>query len=345
VAEDKDRVEGDRSDVEQTDWRQLIDALSPSKRALLEVALAKRSGALEFLSRTLEGAEGSITPEKLSALGRLMVAATEDDDDDDALAGLIQRIAGTEGRAKVFCVHPLGGQVACYSELGSQLGGSFQVYGIQSVGLTGGNVPASSIEELARGYAETVRKTQQHGPYRLVGWSFGALVAFEMARLLASDVAALILVDPTELGVHPTLSPVEIEFYDFLAFMQDLSALAGKELEINFDPSGQSEEARLSGAFQYAVDRDVVPWTLQFDAFRQRFAIFRANCAALRAYRPLSAPVKALVVLSEQRSDSEEWERLATGGTTFLRLPGDHYSMMREPAEVRTLASRVAPYL
>lgn len=59
---------------------------------------------------------------------------------------------------------------------------------------------ARSLEDLAAGYLDGVRRIQPNGPYRLGGYSLGALVALEMAQQLRTageEVDALFLLDPT----------------------------------------------------------------------------------------------------------------------------------------------------
>jgi len=40
------------------------------------------------------------------------------------------------------------------------------------------------VEDMARFYIDSFRERWHHGPYILIGYSFGGLVALEMAQLL-----------------------------------------------------------------------------------------------------------------------------------------------------------------
>jgi thioesterase domain-containing protein len=67
---------------------------------------------------------------------------------------------------------------------------------------------ASSIEELASQYLEDVYKVCPEGPYYLLGFSAGSMVAYEMARqLLASgkQVKYLVMIEPS-LGIHEKIN-------------------------------------------------------------------------------------------------------------------------------------------
>src|SRR5207245_6694163 len=60
--------------------------------------------------------------------------------------------------------------------------------------------PHTSVEAMAAEYLRAVKAQQADGPYYLCGYSFGGLVAFEMARRLresGDDVALVGLFDTT----------------------------------------------------------------------------------------------------------------------------------------------------
>lgn len=107
-----------------------------------------------------------------------------------------------------FFVHPIGGGVSCYFDLARLLGTVQPVYGIKAAELVNLNgtkgllnpskETARSVEELAAEYIKGIQLVQPQGPYRLGGWSFGGVVAFEMAcQLVAADqpVATVALLD------------------------------------------------------------------------------------------------------------------------------------------------------
>ncbi len=66
------------------------------------------------------------------------------------------------------------------------------------------------IEEMAADYLSNVRRVQPNGPYHFAGFSFGGMVAFEMARQLQAQgerVALLLLIDIEAYAAHRTRSP------------------------------------------------------------------------------------------------------------------------------------------
>ncbi|MFJ9545779.1 non-ribosomal peptide synthetase [Streptomyces erythrochromogenes] len=99
-------------------------------------------------------------------------------------------------RAPLFCVHPAAGISWVYTGLLRHLDPDRPVHGLQARGLRGGS--PSSVTEIAEDYVQQIRAVQPDGPYHLLGWSFGAVVAQAMAvalRTAGQEVALLALLD------------------------------------------------------------------------------------------------------------------------------------------------------
>ncbi|MEU4768131.1 amino acid adenylation domain-containing protein [Actinosynnema sp. NPDC023794] len=98
----------------------------------------------------------------------------------------------------LFCVHAGSGISWVYSGLMRSLGPRYPLYGLQARGLTDRERMPASIDEMAADYVDQVRTVQPHGPYQLLGWSFGGGVAHAMAarlRAAGEEVSFLGLLD------------------------------------------------------------------------------------------------------------------------------------------------------
>jgi len=89
-----------------------------------------------------------------------------------------------EGLPSVFFIHGLGGNVAELFPMTRRMTYPGAIIGIQARGLTGEEPPHASVEAMAAEYLREVKALQPEGPYYLCGYSFGGLVAFEMAQRL-----------------------------------------------------------------------------------------------------------------------------------------------------------------
>ncbi|GGS36157.1 non-ribosomal peptide synthetase [Actinokineospora fastidiosa] len=96
----------------------------------------------------------------------------------------------------VFCVHPAGGLAWCYAGLIKHIEGGHPVYGLQAVGLDDDSAPLpASLDEAAEHYLRVIRDVQPHGPYHLLGYSSGGLLAHSMAARLGDEVGLLAILD------------------------------------------------------------------------------------------------------------------------------------------------------
>ena len=84
----------------------------------------------------------------------------------------------------LFMIHGAGLNILNFKNVISHFDEDQPVYGIQGIGPNGYDNWFESIEEMAARYIESIIKINPNGPYALAGFSFGGVVAFEMARQL-----------------------------------------------------------------------------------------------------------------------------------------------------------------
>ena len=87
---------------------------------------------------------------------------------------------------------------ASFSGLAQLIRSEHPIYGMQAKGVDGLEDPLDSIEEMAEFYLGSLKDLQAEGPYILIGYSFGGLVALEMAQRLleqSKQIALLVMID------------------------------------------------------------------------------------------------------------------------------------------------------
>jgi amino acid adenylation domain-containing protein len=87
----------------------------------------------------------------------------------------------------LYIVHGANHQVLIFNELAQQLDKDQPVYGLQSRGLNGISEPHDSIDDMAADYIAEIIASNPEGPYALAGFSYGGIVAYEMARQLKAQ--------------------------------------------------------------------------------------------------------------------------------------------------------------
>lgn len=104
----------------------------------------------------------------------------------------------------LFCIHPAVGLAWSYLALAEGIDRRVPLYGLQAPQISGASAP-EDIEHYARIYADRIRAAQPAGPYRILGWSLGGVIAHAVARQLTdqgAEVDLLVLLD-TWLDVAP----------------------------------------------------------------------------------------------------------------------------------------------
>ena len=139
-----------------------------------------------------------------------------------------------------FCVHPMFGVVFPYLELANHLGSDRPFYGLQPLGLDG-SPPLNRIEAIAAYYIQAIQSLQPQGPYFLGGWSFGGLVAFEMAQQLTKagqQIGLLAILDTPAPFNKPSFGQslkflLGTAFWSVLPFLLDYGAMATHRLPLS----------------------------------------------------------------------------------------------------------------
>ncbi|WP_091365002.1 acetoacetate--CoA ligase [Geodermatophilus telluris] len=122
---------------------------------------------------------------------------------DPAPADAVERLReGAAGVPPLVFVHGVHGDTDLYRSLVQALETDAPVYGLTAHPGTGHAVGTLSLADLARRHVETLTALVPDGPVRLAGYSFGGLVAFEMAGLLTARGREV-----TFLGLLDTLPP------------------------------------------------------------------------------------------------------------------------------------------
>ncbi|WP_182359149.1 non-ribosomal peptide synthetase [Tomitella gaofuii] len=199
----------------------------------------------------------------------------------DALAVLLPiRAGGTQ--APLFCVHPAMGLSWGYNGLLEHLGRDRPVYGLQTPNLRGTEELPGSIPRLAERYVTEMRRVAPHGPYHLLGWSLGGLIAHEMATLLAADgedVATLTMLDsflPGRRGPEYRAMPSVAELVAELTGAHTVPGAAGAGTIADPDMTIEDAAALLPESGSALADLGIEELRRMYDAYAQGVALAAA---------------------------------------------------------------------
>jgi len=254
----------------------------------------------------------------------------------------------------LFCFPGSGGNVYIFREMVSALPEGRPIYAIDMEWLCEADQDFS-IEQLATLYLPVVRKLQQSGPYHFCGYSFGGLVAYEMATRLINegDAASLVaLLDVPNPALRKNLSEADsVKFrktyltdrlrkYGSQLARGDLKTFMGNGSAFIVSRAGKCFMPSIKAGFR-RMNRPVP-------------GLLRANdpgfLKAWHAYNPKPYP-KGIVCFRVEdrgpehgRDPSMGWEACAMGGVQVHVVPGGHVDMMNAPS-VAVVADKLAGYL
>jgi thioesterase domain-containing protein/NAD(P)-dependent dehydrogenase (short-subunit alcohol dehydrogenase family)/acyl carrier protein len=235
----------------------------------------------------------------------------------------------------LFVISGLGGNVIKFQNLSVQLGENQPMYGLLPRGMDGKGSFHTRVEEIAADYVSAIRSTQPEGPYHLVGYSFGGIVAFEVAQqilAMGGSVALLGFFDTIEwhylTNVNSSLSAG--------ARLKSLYSLFRRTL---FEEKGltylrKGLSSRLSRVRKEPAEPDTSSGASQLELIEQ------INASAARNYKPTAYPGKLTLFRSTKRVGHEGndellgWGELARGGVELHHVNSTHFDILREPAVI-----------
>jgi len=92
----------------------------------------------------------------------------------------------TGKKTPIFFVHPGVGEVLIFVNLAKYFHGERPFYALRARGFDKGQPVFGSMEEMVGCYADAIKRVQPQGPYAVAGYSYGGVVAFEVAKVLES---------------------------------------------------------------------------------------------------------------------------------------------------------------
>ena len=237
----------------------------------------------------------------------------------------------------IFAVPGADGSVFSLQNLAQSLAGIRPMFAFEAVGVDGKREPLRTVAEMADACIEAMSAMRDTGEIDLLGYSNGAIVAFEMARKLVTRgarIGRLILIDQP----CPTLKARK--HTDAVAgVFADLIPALGGERTLDADAFASIPEADradyLYGLMQdngFGISRE------QFVA-TYRFAL--ANDEACRRYKPAKIPKPIRTVVVRATAGGYDgpvdlgWSKHLTRPAVCIGIDTDHLSIVGKHASAR----------
>jgi thioesterase domain-containing protein len=214
---------------------------------------------------------------------------------------------------------------------------------LQSRALTDVTQEYSSINDMAADYAAAIRVQQPTGPYYLLGWSMGGVLAMSVARVLehqGQGVAFVGLLDvylPTPDNLPWDQDPLRGIVLAFGGTMANALAMldAVAQHTLRRELWGLPPLARLQRLISWGRERHLLPASLPLEVLQQQVALTEAHLAMLKTHR--IATIQAPLYIWWARHGLQEahtrpdWGAYTLGSVRIGDAEGNHFSMMQAP--------------
>ncbi|MGC0313983.1 alpha/beta fold hydrolase [Kitasatospora acidiphila] len=242
-------------------------------------------------------------------------------------------------KTPLFCVHPGVGEVLVFVNLAKYFVGDRPFYALRARGFNPGERPFESFAEMVDSYVTAIRAKQPHGPYAVAGYSYGAAVAFEIAKVLESQGERVDFVGSFNLPPHIKYRMDELDFVETAANLAFFLALIDKRqsLELPGELRHLSKEKQSARLLELAPPARLAELDLTVEKFTAWAELADGLTDLGRGYAP-GGSVRAMSVFyaiplrgtKEDWLNNElsRWQEHTREGVRFIDVPGEHYTLM-----------------
>jgi nonribosomal peptide synthetase MxcG len=325
---------------------QVANRLASELRQDISVNTIFRHPTVAELSRALAAKIDLVNEPALMELEH--IPTTQPPSDEQNLLSPILAITTQGQNLPLFCIHPAAGISWCYVGLARYLGAQQPLYGLQSFGLSHTESPqyqspSPTLLEVAEGYIGLIRQIQSQGPYHLLGWSVGGIIAQTIATLLQrqdEEVRLLALLDAYPSHQWRNLDPST----DSEALAALLQVVGNTRLAPSQMPREREEMLALLRHGNPALERlDASTIAALLDTAKHNINLARQS--------PLPDPYRGQLVFfsaTQNRPDSSlthrMWKPFIEGKIENYDLDCDHAGIMTHHC-LPAIAQRLIPHL
>ena len=261
-------------------------------------------------------------------------------------------------KTPLWLVHPGVGEILVFLNLAKYITDR-PVYALRARGFNKNECFFESIEEVVNTYHHHIKKTQPQGPYAIGGYSFGAMLAFEIAKVLEANGDEVRFLGSFNLPPHIKTRMRQLNWTQALlnlsyflnliteSYAQELSShsqldLGASSFDLNDDDKTANGTALLDTVVQTASPTRLNELSLTKDGLAKWTSLAHAMQQAALDYEPSGSvsgiDVFIAVPLVNVAPNREEWverhlkkwEDFSRTGVRFHDVDGMHYTMMDE---------------
>lgn len=224
--------------------------------------------------------------------------------------------------APIFMFHGIGSSIIDMVPLVRRMKSDRPVYGLESRGNDGRAQPQERIEDIAQSFLAAMSAIQPHGPCFLIGYSFGGLVALEIAQQLkkqSREIALLMMLDS-----YPDRRYLKFGQYSRLLLQLARNRMSGRASPLAASRARVSQGGNQHNSLLDALQRTKAAHYRALHGYRPLF--YDGEVEFVRAATPSNFPADPIPVWSDlvRRLQVET-------------VPGEHVTLLTTSAHLVAL--------
>lgn len=247
----------------------------------------------------------------------------------------------TGTKTPLFCVHPGVGEVLVFVNLAKYFLNERPFYALRARGFGANEDYFRTFDEMVQCYARAIRDKQPKGPYAVAGYSYGGVVAFEIAKVLEAEGERVEFVGIFNLPPHIKSRMHELDFVEgavnlafFLSLVTKDQAAKLPELlrhkNLSNDETAEHLVTMASQARLAELDLDVAKFSAWVNLAQSMVALGRT-------YEPSGDVESVTVFYAIPLSGTKEvwlkdhlmeWDNFTRGPNRYIDVAGEHYTLM-----------------
>ena len=244
-------------------------------------------------------------------------------------------------KAPLWLVHPGAGEVLVFLNLAKYMKDR-PVHALRARGFNEGEKPFSTIKEIVRSYYDTVKKQQPVGPYALAGYCYGAMIAFEVGKLLEQNGDEVKFIGAFNLPPHIKLRMRDLDYRECLLHLAYFLSLMTEERsrELAVELKGLSEEEVFEGMMRNACPARLAELSFSKPSLVRWASLAYVLHSMAVDYDPEGSvasidvfwctPLAIAAATKEEwlNDHLSKWRDFSRAEAGFHEVPGRHYTML-----------------
>ncbi|KAG1857008.1 atromentin synthetase [Suillus subalutaceus] len=245
----------------------------------------------------------------------------------------------TGNKTPIFFVHPGIGEVLIFVNLAKYFHNERPFYAFRARGFDTGHPYFTSMDEMVSCYAAAVKKTQATGPYAIAGYSYGGVVAFEVAKRLEAMGDEVKFVGLINIPPHISPRMTEIDWTSGMLHLSSFLGLVSKHDADDLAPPLRllTRQEQLEFVWKMSPPERIVELQLTLEKLDKWVDLAGSLIDCGLDYNP-SGSVSALEVfyaipfagtkVDWLNNQLKPWSGFSRGEASYTDVPGEHHTLM-----------------